>query len=40
MIGCILEATFFDARTETDKSVVSLKHLQLNHWRMLKRRMI
>ena len=40
MIGCILEATFFDAWTETDKSVVSLKHLQLNHWRMLKRRMI
>ena len=40
MISCILEATFFDARTETDKSVVSRKHLQLNHWRMLKRRMI
>ena len=39
-IGCTLEAMLFDARIETDKSVNSLRHLQLNplrwKWRMLK----
>ena len=30
MIGCTLEAMLFDARIETDESVISLRHLQLN----------